>query len=222
MIIIKKLEEPQELKRVREEFLQDYLSYFHYDDEKYTKVEKMPDSIKSKYNISAVKELLVKETFGKCAYCESKIMHIAFGDIEHILPKIHRPDLVFEWDNFTLACEQCNRKRKKDYYSISEPLINPYSENPLEFFVAAGPMIMPKLGSHRGYITQQLLELNREELHEKRKEKIEDIQPLLDSWVQADGKHKDVLERALLKYIDPSKEFSFIIKGYYKLQGIPC
>ena len=39
----------------------------------------------------------IDETHGKCAYCESKIKHIDYGDIEHILPKNKnaRPDLCY-------------------------------------------------------------------------------------------------------------------------------
>ena len=61
----------------------------------------VPSHIKSRYQNSEIKDALEKETHGKCAYCESKFKHIAFGDIEHILPKNQnaRPELYVEWTN---------------------------------------------------------------------------------------------------------------------------
>ena len=87
----------------------------------------VPSHIKYRYQNSEIKDALEKETHGKCAYCESKFKHIAFGDIEHILPKNKNacPELYVEWNNLTLACEVCNRINKKDYYEPSDPLINP-------------------------------------------------------------------------------------------------
>lgn len=88
---------------------------------------KPSETIAHRYNNKAIKDTLEKETFGKCAYCESKIRHVEFGDIEHILPKCKdaRPDLYVEWSNLTLACEVCNRVNKRDYYNPNIPLVNP-------------------------------------------------------------------------------------------------
>lgn len=80
----------------------------------------VPPHIKYRYQHNDIKDALEKETHGKCAYCESKIKHVAFGDIEHILPKNKNacPELYVEWTNLTLACEVCNRTNKKDYYNL--------------------------------------------------------------------------------------------------------
>ena len=50
--------------------------------------------IAMRYSHPTIKSALEGETRGKCAYCESKIKHISYGDIEHILPKNKeaRPD----------------------------------------------------------------------------------------------------------------------------------
>lgn len=37
-----------------------------------------------RYNRPEIKQALRQETHGKCAYCESKYGHVAYGDIEHI------------------------------------------------------------------------------------------------------------------------------------------
>ena len=55
---------------------------------------------------------LKNSTFGKCMYCESKITHIDYGDIEHIKPKSKYPTLKFTWSNLGFACTVCNRTYK--------------------------------------------------------------------------------------------------------------
>ena len=41
-----------------------------------------------------------------CSYCEMGTENQV--DIEHVVPKSIRPDLVNEWSNFLLACKTCN------------------------------------------------------------------------------------------------------------------
>lgn len=134
----------------------------------------VPSHIKSRYQNSEIKDALEKETHGKCAYCESKFKHIAFGDIEHILPKNQnaRPELYVEWTNLTLACEVCNRINKKDYYDPYDPLINPIEDEPDKYLMAFGPFIYQVPGERKGELSIAILDLNRPELIERRKEKL--------------------------------------------------
>jgi 5-methylcytosine-specific restriction endonuclease McrA len=83
-----------------------------------------PDSLKSAYRDTRVKAILRAETYDKCAYCESKIAHIYFGDVEHIIPKSVRPDLTFEHANLAFVCAMCNNN-KGAFYDPSLPLLNP-------------------------------------------------------------------------------------------------
>lgn len=41
-----------------------------------------------------------------CSFCESQLN--ASLAVEHILPKHHHPDRELDWDNFLLACVNCN------------------------------------------------------------------------------------------------------------------
>src|SRR4051794_19317694 len=66
---------------------------------------------KGRYNHPEVKTALVAETQGKCAYCESKIRHVSYGDIEHVVPKSDDPNKWFDWLNLTLACDVCNTNK---------------------------------------------------------------------------------------------------------------
>ncbi len=100
----------------------------------------------------------VKKTLGEmcvsievCNYCEGN----EANDIEHIHPKSFFPEFAFIWDNYLLACKQCNSGYKLDKcYTIndanelkslsrgSEPengstvaFINPRLENPNDFMI---------------------------------------------------------------------------------------
>lgn len=178
--------------------------------------------IANRYNNPEIKSVLEEETKGKCAYCESKIKHITYGDIEHILPKNKnaRPELYVEWTNLTLACEQCNRSGKRTYYDPSKPLINPYKDNPDEHFQALGPMICAN--DERAYITEHILKLNRPELIERRIERISSVEKLLFIWQRtAEGAYKNVLAEQLMQECTRDKEFSFIIKYFLIARGFP-
>ena len=80
--------------------------------------------------------------FGKCAYCEDRIVSTQPGDIEHYRPKgrVANEDgsrvmvdanggkkvshlgyywLVYEWSNLLYACWDCNRINKQKYGNVS-------------------------------------------------------------------------------------------------------
>lgn len=180
--------------------------------------------IATRYNEPTIKTTLEQETYGKCAYCESKIKHITYGDIEHILPKNKnaRPDLYVEWSNLTLACEQCNRSGKKTYYNPQLMLINPYIDDPEEHFNDIGPLVMPILGDDRAYVTRNILKLDRPPLVERRTERIMSVEPLLRSWKKEQNPiMKDVIEQQLHDEYAEDKEFSSTIKAYLKANGFP-
>lgn len=216
MIKLIKLPEPDILKDNKEKWTKEYLQLIENDEE-------IPATIKNRYNRPEIKNQLILETHGKCAYCESKIPHISYGDIEHILPKNKnaRPDLYVEWSNLTYSCEACNRTRKKDYYSEEEPLINPYLDNIDEFFIALGGFIYHKPGNRRGEITERILELNRVELLERRKERLEKIIPLVDQWANEQNPIlKEILEDQIKQEASEEKEYSFVIKTYLNQIGL--
>lgn len=47
---------------------------------------------------------------GVCNYCEQS----EANDIEHIYPKSFFPEYTFDWNNYILACKQCNSGHKLD------------------------------------------------------------------------------------------------------------
>ena len=79
------------------------------------------------YRDSEVKDALVKLFKGKCAYCESKFLHIYPGDVEHFRPKGEIEEanppkkpgyywLASDWDNLLLSCRNCNQKLRHFIY----------------------------------------------------------------------------------------------------------
>ena len=86
-------------------------------------------------------ELTLKEETGfKCVYCESKIGHNTPGDIEHKIPSSKDEDQHFAWNNLTIACTECNR-RKNDYYVIGNEFLDPYSDDVENVLEHHGPLV---------------------------------------------------------------------------------
>lgn len=214
MIKINKLPKPNILIKNETKWTKEYLDAIN---------NKIPitNSIKNRYNQNEIKEKLIEETHGKCAYCESKFQHISFSDIEHILPKSKRPELYVNWDNLTLACEICNRTNKNDYYEPNDPLINPVSENPNDFLLALGAVIYKRPGNRKGEITISILDLNRTSLLEKRSERLHSFELLVDKYVTENNpNYKAILTEELLKESSEESEYSFILSSYLKAVGI--
>lgn len=130
-------------------------------------------SLATKYRHKKIKEALIAETHGKCVYCESKLLHIHHGDVEHIAPKSIYSNKTFEWTNLTLACEICNQNKSDNDPDLTA-IINPYIDPPEEHMIFSGPLIFTF--TQKGQNTELLLDLNRTALLEKRKEK------LCDAW----------------------------------------
>lgn len=128
---------------------------------------------KTRYRHEKIKKALVAETNGKCAYCESKLLHIHHGDVEHIYPKSLDPFLTFTWTNLTLACEICNQN-KDDNDPYLTYIIDPYVGYPEQHLVFLGGLIFAR-GTAEGISTRTLLKLHRAELVEMRTHQVEKI-----------------------------------------------
>lgn len=176
--------------------------------------QELPNSVKKGYRHHAVKTTIREETCDKCAYCESKVTHTYPGDVEHIVPKSVRPELMLNIYNLTFSCSVCNNK-KLDYYDEENPIIDPYTTDPEKHLFALGPLILHKPGDSIGDITEKKLDLNRMPLVERRKERLESVARLVDLIVQTRNKgHRQVLIEELHKECDKCKEYSFIVRTY--------
>jgi uncharacterized protein (TIGR02646 family) len=174
------------------------------------------DTVRFRYRHPDIKDALKRETWEKCAYCESKITHAQHGDTEHIRPVSKHPHLIVEWVNLTLVCRVCNSK-KGNYDSDDEPLLHPYDDDPSAHLRFLGPMAFRMAGDDLAYRTIRILELNRTQLVERRKEKLEQLQGILDKWAKLDeGTTKDLVKREIISYGCCDKEFSALTRCFLR------
>ncbi|WP_159605004.1 HNH endonuclease [Hydrogenophaga sp. PBL-H3] len=161
-----------------------------------------------------MKALLRAETSDKCAYCESKVPHVDYGDVEHILPKSVKPELRYDYSNLTYACGICNNK-KGEYYDAAMPLLDPYRDQPDEHLIAMGPMVFRSPASDRGLLTQKRLDLNRPSLVEQRAERLEAIATLMDQIARTTNDAiKQVLVEQVERECESDKEYAFVVRSY--------
>lgn len=157
------------------------------------------------YKEDKVKGRLVEAQHHKCAFCESKVTHVAYGDVEHFRPKsgvrqspgddLMRPGyywLAYEWENLFLACELCNRRHKQNLFPLEDPstrarshhddisdedpfFLHPSNDEPEQHIGFRKGVAFAKGGSFRGGETIAALGLNRTELYEMRASDYEKI-----------------------------------------------
>lgn len=148
------------------------------------------------YGDSSVKTALKIAQSGKCCFCESKVTHISYGDIEHFRPKaafnnnkgdkLIRPGyywLVYDWTNLLFSCQLCNQRYKKNLFPLLNPrsrakspkdniskekpvFINPYEENPKRHI--GYRQELPYGKTKRGEETIKALGLDRNDINEMR------------------------------------------------------
>lgn len=199
MITLVKLEKPDILVKNEQKWVNQMMEYVD-------KGEVVPKGIIGKYSHNKIKTQLLLETNQKCAYCESIITAIDYGDIEHIIPKSHVPIKTFDWSNLTIACGKCNQN-KGDYHNPNLPLINPYLDKPEEIIVFWGPLISPR--TQKAEITVKKLKLDRPELFERRTSLLKTIQPMIQWYLSVkDYSLKKEIYQDLLKYTNKDKEYS--------------
>lgn len=174
------------------------------------------DAEKSRYRHPDIKEALKIETHGKCAYCESRLLHIAFGDVEHISPKSLKLADTFRWNNLTLACDVCNT-----YKRDSVNLVDPYIDDPNSFFNFLGPMIYAKPLEAKGVITTKQLKLNRPDLVESRTKRLDAISSIIHIIkTTQDPKLRDVLiEDLRINETADGSEYAAFVRSFLNVVG---
>jgi hypothetical protein len=171
----------------------------------------IPDSIRYRYRHPEVKKALRAEAHGKCVYCEAKL---PIGETDHINPVTECPDQIVTWPNLCLSCKECNTS-KSGYYSPAEPLINPFIEEPSSHLLFFGPLVMGKAGDAKGFRTVAKLKLSRTDLIQRRAERVQQLQPLVEKWLaHPDGPTKDLLKGVLLDECADSAEFTAVVRAY--------
>lgn len=152
------------------------------------------------YGAKSVKNALTKLQHGKCCFCESKVQHVAYGDVEHFRPKkgyrqedadaLGRPGyywLAYDWENLLFSCQLCNQRYKKNLFPLrdrnrraishhddigdEEPLfINPALIDPEPHISFREEIPYAVEGSALGAASIGQLGLDRAELNERRRD----------------------------------------------------
>jgi hypothetical protein len=189
------------------------------------------------YSDAAVKAALRIAQHEKCGFCESKVTHVAFGDVEHFRPKaafrarqgdaLIKPGyywLAYEWTNLLFACEPCNRRHKGNLFplvdeatrarshmddiTLETPLfIDPTAEDPTANIGFRKEYPYPIDGSPRGEATIRALGLDRPELVERRRDRLQKIR-LLRLAAQKLGRKRDHDSKALAREIEAELQHS--------------
>jgi len=172
----------------------------------YKKNSKAYDEGQKKFNFDSniyghktVKDALIKAQHDKCCFCESKVTHIAYGDVEHFRPKagvrqksgapLERPGyywLAYEWTNLFFSCPLCNQRYKENLFPLikacdrarshnddisrEKPLFIDPAEDAEKFIAFRAEVIFATNDNPRGKATIKALGLDRDKLNDIRKE----------------------------------------------------
>jgi uncharacterized protein (TIGR02646 family) len=160
----------------------------------------LPPFKSSIYGAKSVKRALLAAQHDKCAFCESRVSAIAYGDVEHFRPKrgyrqnpedeLAKPGyywLAYEWSNLLFSCQICNQQCKKNLFPLRNPgrrarshhddlsaekplLIDPTRVDPELHIGFRDEVAFPRAGRQSGRVTIDVLGLNRPALRERRRD----------------------------------------------------
>ena len=169
-----------------------------------------PAKLKTNYKHSENKAAIRNACHDKCMYCESKISHTYYGDVEHIKPRATFPHLEFDWDNLGYVCAQCNGK-KANKWDDERPFINPFDEDPTQYLAPVGAYIFHRSGSERGEYTWREISLNRPALLEQRQDRIDQLRNLIDK-VERTGNEaiKSAVFKELSDFVGENNAYSMV------------
>lgn len=175
------------------------------------------------YGDSEVKQTLKRIQHDKCCFCESKISHIAYGDVEHFRPKggyqtasdkpLTQPGyywLAYNFDNLLLACQICNQKFKRNFFPLIDESKRVKSHHDhgnlhLEDQLIIDPgkdnpedhiyfdQEIPKARSLKGELTIHRLGLDRGELNDHRLDWLKVISDIARHAAQGDSESLNLL-----------------------------
>lgn len=172
-----------------------------------------PEGVWNRYKHQEIKEVVQSDSSAKCIYCESKVLHISFGDIEHMKPKSRFPASTFSWENLGLVCTKCN-VAKGNRYDEQLPPVNPYEEEPADFLIPIGQFVWHQPGNDRGQVTEHIVQLNRPELIQRRLERLETIRSLVDAIARAPNPTlRGILTDQLCLELMNDREYLFVSRA---------
>jgi hypothetical protein len=186
--------------------------------------DQVPRAAKTRYAHDEIKAAVLRDSKGKCIYCESKPRAVYPGAIEHLVPKAPDkfPEKIVEWANLGFVCFECNRC-KSDYWDEDASILDPYVDEPAEHLLFFGPLVLARDQSVRGVVTVHELELDRRtDLIERKAEHIRTVKSYLRSWrAEPEGPLKRVLDEQIRRYAATDKEYTATTWALLDLEGFP-
>lgn len=202
---------------------------------KYGDYKSIPTDEKEKllkyYRDDNIREPLFNSSYRKCSFCECKPEESSYIQVEHFYPKSLYPEKTFEWNNFLPACGKCNLV-KSDHDTKNEEIVNPYIDNPSEFFSFNSLRMIPNQNCVEKDKAEKTIEecgLNENRLFTPRAALLIELHNFentlaekIESIVDADSEQKkrrrinklresiDIIE----ELYKPSAKFSFFIKVF--------
>lgn len=168
---------------------------------------------KYRYRNAEIKGRLLEETSNKCVYCESKVGHNTPGDVEHKVPTSADKNKHFEWDNLTIACAECNR-RKLDYFDSVKPFLDPYLDDVESRVKHLGPLASWMPGDSCAEITIKILEMHdktRSELLTRKIETIEKLNNVVARMSSETGVMQEIMMLSIEKMKSKESEYSGMV-----------
>jgi uncharacterized protein (TIGR02646 family) len=118
------------------------------------------DTTKNVWNIPWLKNAIAGLAYGKCCYSEIRLGEESnYMEVEHFFPKKLYPDKVMQWGNLLPSCKKCNTT-KGNHDTRNEPIVNPFIDNPKDYFYIDGGFYRVKDASLKGKRTLDKLGLN--------------------------------------------------------------
>ena len=136
---------------------------------------------------------------GLCGYCEEQ----TDGDIDHFRPVSKFPELVYEWSNWILACQYCNRTKSSKWpdEGYIDPCASVESERPEHFFrfdISKGEIIpnadMPSDARRKARRMINDLDLNGQHHVNLREERRLFVEHYLDGLIEDSEEEQEFLE----------------------------
>ena len=194
------------------------------------------------YGAKSVKNALTKAQNEKCCFCEAKVTHVAYGDVEHFRPKggyrqdpedpLGRPGYywrAYAWENLFFSCQLCNQRYKKNLFPLRNPgqrarshhddsaaeealFIDPGAMNPEEFIAFRQEYPYAINGNDLGRMTIDALGLDREALAERRRDLLDKLL-LIKVLAESDSPEADDARDYLHRSIQDAAEYAAMARA---------
>ncbi len=194
------------------------------------------------YGAKSVKNALTKAQHDKCCFCEAKVTHVAYGDVEHFRPKggyrqdpgdpLDRPGYywrAYAWENLFFSCQLCNQRYKKNLFPLRNAgqrarshhddstaeealFIDPGATNPEEFISFRQEYPYAINGNDLGRMTIDALGLDREALAERCRDRLAALL-LVKSLADSDSPEADDARDYLRRSTQDSAEYAAMARA---------